>query len=103
MENPINRQQSMEANFNNSLSSTTMSSHSSQSSHNTLQLARLEQQHIQMWMCLEREQQECEQQEWEEMERQEWEEREIEMAIMPEQVRMEEERQRIIMQRELEE
>ena len=53
MENPINRQQSMEANFNNSLSTTTMSSNSSHSSHNTLQLARLEQQRIQMRMCWE--------------------------------------------------
>ena len=44
-----------------------------------------------------------EQQEWEETERQEREEREIEMVIMAEQVRMEEERQRIIMQWELEE
>ena len=102
-ENPINRQQSTETNFNNSLTSTTMSSHSSQSSHNTLQLARLEQQHIQMWMHQEREQQECEQWEREETERQEQEEREIEMAIMAEQARMEEERRRIMVQQELEE
>ena len=37
------------------------------------------------------------------MERQEWEKQEIEMAIMAEQARMEEERWRIMMQRELEE
>ena len=61
-ENPINRQQSTETNFNNSLTSTTMSSHSSQGSHNTLQLARLEQQHVQMRMHREREQREHEQQ-----------------------------------------
>ena len=67
-----------------------MSSHSSQSSHNTLQLARLEQQHVQMWMRREREQRERKQREQEETERQEWEEREIEMAIMTEQARMEE-------------
>ena len=103
MENPINRQQSMETNFNNSLTSTTMSSHSSQSSHNTLQLTRLEQQHVQMWMHQEWEQREHEQWEWEETERQEQEEREIEMAIMAEQARMEEERWRIMMQQELEE
>ena len=70
-ENPINRQQSTEANFNNSLSTTTMSSNSSHSSHNTLQLTRLKQQHIQMRMCREWEQQEHEQQEQEETERQE--------------------------------
>ena len=93
----------MEVNFNNSLSTTTMSSNSSHSSHNTLQLARLEQQCIQMRMRWEWEQQEREQREWEETERQEWEEREIEMVIMAEQARMEEERWRIIMQRELEE
>ena len=97
-ENPINRQQSTETNFNNSLTSTTMSSHSSQSSHNTLQLARLEQQHVQMRMRWEREQQEHKQREQEETERQEWEEREIEMAIMAEQARMEEERWRIMVQ-----
>ena len=97
-ENPINRQQSMEANFNNSLTSTTMSSHSSQSSHNTLQLTWLKQQHIQMRMH-----QEWEQREREETERQEREEWEIEMVIMVEQARMEEERRRIMMQRELEE
>ena len=74
MENPINRQQSTEANFNNSFSTTTMSSNSSHSSHNTFQLARLEQQHIQMQMRQEQEQWEHEQQEQEEMERQEWEE-----------------------------
>ena len=102
-ENPINRQQSMETNFNNSLTSTTMSFHSSQSSHNTLQLARLEQQCVQMRMRREREQREREQWEWEETERQEQEEREIEMAIMVEQARMEEERQRIMVQQELEE
>ena len=37
------------------------------------------------------------------MERQEWEEQEIEMAIMAEQARMEEERRRVIMQQEMEE
>ena len=37
------------------------------------------------------------------MERQEWEEQEIKMAILAEQARMEEERWRIMMQRELEE
>ena len=98
MENPINRQQSTEANFNNSLTSTTMLSNSSHSSHNALQLARLEQQHIQMRMHQEREQRECEQQEQVETERQEREECEIEMAIMAE-----EKRWRVIMQQELEE
>ena len=93
----------MEANFNNSLTSTTMSSHSSQNSHNTLQLAWLEQQHVQMRMHREWEQWEHEQWEQEEMERQEWEEREIEMVIMAEQAKMEEERRRIMMQWELEE
>ena len=102
-ENPINRQQSMETNFNNSLTSTTMSSHSSQSSHNTLQLARLEQQRVQMRMRREQEQRERKQREREETERQEREEQEIEMAIMAEQARMEEERRRIMIQWELEE
>ena len=37
------------------------------------------------------------------MERQEWEEREIEMVILVEQARMEEERRRLILQQEMEE
>ena len=79
-----------------------MSSHSSQSLSNTLQLAQLEQQHVQMQMHREQEQWERKQWEREETERQEQEEQEIEMVIMAEQARMEEERQRIMMQRELE-